>query len=275
MRKRYSLLAFDLDDTVLDDSKQLPQNMQDTLCQLALHGCLLVPSTGRVLSGIPKPVLNLPSVRYAITANGAKVHDLEEGKILRADSFDTSTALALVKELQHEKCFISVFMEDGSYTPTASLDFLNGVVPPVILDYFQHSRQFVPNIESLILNSASPVDKINVNYASDDLRQKVRAHLEQREDLSVTSSMGLNLEINTRTANKGAALAFLAQFLSLPLSEVMAAGDNDNDIQMLQTAGLGIAMNNAADSVKQAANAVCPPSSQGGLSKAIQDHFLF
>ncbi len=274
MKRNFSVLAFDLDDTALDEQKEFRQEVQDALCLVARHGGLLVPATGRVLSGIPQPILALPSVRYAITANGAKVHDLQNKTALCAHYFKKETALALVKELQEEPCFVSVFANDTSYTPTSSVDFLKDAVSPAVLLYLQNSRNFSADINTLIAGDEFPVEKIIANYASETLRNKIRAGLEQREDLCVSSSMGLNLEINVKEANKGSALHFLSRHLNIPLEQFMAAGDSDNDIQMLQTVGFSVAMDSAVDAVKQAANAVCPSASQSGLAHAIYQHFF-
>ncbi len=274
MKKKFSILAFDLDDTALDEQKHLRESVQEALRLASLSGCHLVPTTGRVLNGIPKEIFALPNVRYVITANGAKVHDLQKNEVLLSQCFDNQTALCLVKELELEPCFISIFLNDASYTPTSSVDFLKEVVTPATLEYLRNSRHFVKDLNLLLQNQNTLVEKVNANYASEAIRDKVRTQLSVREDLFISSSMGLNLEINTRNAHKGAALRFLAEHLSVPMQDVMAIGDSDNDIQMLQAAGLGVAMGSARNPVRQAADATCPPASQSGLATAIYTHFL-
>ncbi len=275
MKKRFSLLVFDLDDTALDEQKQLRPEVEQKLCEAAKHGCRLVPATGRVLSGIPKAILQLPSVRYVITANGATVHDLQENTLLHSDCFSNDIAISLVRELQKEPGFVSVFIGNESYTPTRSVDFLKDSVSPAVLEYFQQSRLYTEDIESLITSSSSRVEKFNINYANEKTRNAMRTYLCQRDDLFISSSMGLNLEINTRSATKGNALSFLAQHLSIPLNDVMAVGDSDNDISMLAVAGLGIAMGTASEGVRMAADAFCPSAFESGLAHAIAEHFLF
>lgn len=83
MKYKVRMIAFDLDGTLLTTDKRLTDETRRTLEQAAKRGILLVPATGRPLTGMPAEVLGIAGVRYAITANGARVVSAEDGKILR------------------------------------------------------------------------------------------------------------------------------------------------------------------------------------------------
>jgi len=73
------------------------------------------------------------------------------------------------------------------------------------------------------------------------------------------------LEIIPSVASKGAAIRFLAEHLNVPFTETIGIGDQENDLEMIEAAGLGIAMPGAPETVRQAAGRVSPPDEQGGL----------
>jgi Cof subfamily protein (haloacid dehalogenase superfamily) len=108
-----------------------------------------------------------------------------------------------------------------------------------------------------------------------DLRAEALRTLPQAfPDLVVTTSIVNNIEINSREATKGNALKKLAAYLGIPLNETMAFGDDRNDITMLQAAGVGVAMGNAGEEVKRAADYVTDDCNSSGVAHAMK-HFLW
>ena len=89
-------------------------------------------------------------------------------------------------------------------------------------------------------------------------------------DLSISSSWWNNFEVNPAGVDKGSALRRLAARLDIPMSQVMAIGDNDNDLPMLRTAGIGVAMGNAPEHVRAAADCITLPNAQHGVAAAIR-----
>ena len=89
-------------------------------------------------------------------------------------------------------------------------------------------------------------------------------------EVEVTSSWIDNIEINPRGVNKGAALTALAEHLGISMAQVMAIGDNDNDVSMLEAAGFGVAMGNATPAALAAADYVTLPCLENGVAAAIR-----
>ncbi|MBQ3760312.1 MAG: HAD hydrolase family protein, partial [Synergistaceae bacterium] len=88
--------------------------------------------------------------------------------------------------------------------------------------------------------------------------------------LLFTSSVPNNIEINDTKANKGGGLKFLAEYLGIPMSETLAFGDGLNDITMIEAAGIGVAMENAVDEVKAAADYVTLDCNNDGVAEGIK-----
>lgn len=264
------MIAFDLDDTALDEEKQLRDEVAGALAEAARRGCVVLPATGRMLTGVPKQVLAIPGIRYAITSNGAHVYDLAENRPIYSDCFTRQEALDILQTAMQDEGYISVFIGGRSYTPSQNANFLRGSVSPAVLDYLNTSRIHVADPVALVQEAPDDVEKFTINYASEAAREAARTRLAARGGLTISSSIGLNLELNTPTANKGAALLWLAERLGIARHQVMAVGDSDNDIQMLQAAGHGVAMGNAASRVRRAANAVAPHVQDSGLAAVVR-----
>ena len=86
----------------------------------------------------------------------------------------------------------------------------------------------------------------------------------------MSTSVGTNIELNIRQANKGDALRALCAHLEIPLSETLAFGDGTNDLSMIRAAGLGVAMGNADFAVAAAADTVCDSNERDGVAKFIE-----
>jgi Cof subfamily protein (haloacid dehalogenase superfamily) len=103
---------------------------------------------------------------------------------------------------------------------------------------------------------------------------RIREKIEAIEGVEVTSSWSNNIEIMPRGVHKGSALAMLSGMLHLPKSQVMAIGDNDNDIPMLKWAGYGVAMGNATEGAKAVSGYRTEGNENAGVAKAIRRYAL-
>ena len=81
MKRNIKMIGFDLDGTLLNSNKEISDYTRDVMREAVKQGVIILPATGRPLTGIPKPVMALPGIRYAVTANGARVVDVQEDKV--------------------------------------------------------------------------------------------------------------------------------------------------------------------------------------------------
>lgn len=269
MTKDIRVIGFDLDDTALDSRKQLRPQVRQALEAAAAAGITVLPATGRMLAGIPQPVLDVKGVRYALTANGAKVYDLEADKVLFSDCFDKETALDVLRELTQYHCFPGVYMDGMGYTDSGDFGMLGNSVTPEIREYLQKTRVQVEDLASLIQHSDALVEKFANHFPDKAEWQRAWDAISARDDVSVTTSMPQNIEINTASCNKGAALVHLAGALGYTRAQVMAVGDSLNDLEMLRHVGYAVAMGNALPEVKAAADAVTGSAEESGLAEAV------
>ena len=138
------------------------------------------------------------------------------------------------------------------------------------LNMLREFRTPVPELKAYLLERGKDVQKIQLFTKDMRLRQSLLRELEQRfADLSVSSSVVNNVEINNIHANKGEALQQLADYLQLGISQTMAFGDGLNDCSMIRQAGIGVAMGNACPEVKAAADQMTKSCDEDGVATAI------
>lgn len=271
------MIAMDLDGTLLTTDKKLESRTRQALFQAAERGILIIPATGRSLTGLAPEVRALPFIRYVITGNGAAVWDLERQELVVRRAFSTEKALELWD-------FISGYhtMQDACVDGRARMEpeyydrvgeFMQDE-PRCLL--IRSTRTPTKGLRELVADEKTVVEKFNLFFREDgeEQRQQAREDLRRLGGLSVTSSLGNNLEINHIDATKGKGLLALASYLGVSMGQVMAFGDGENDISMLQAAGMGVAMGNAPEEVKAAANLVTLDNDEEGVAYSIEKYVL-
>ena len=271
-----SILALDLDGTLLTGEKHISQRNREALQRAADQGHFVVPATGRALNAMPKEVLEQPFVRYVISINGACVSDRQTGEILHRCEIPLDTALGVLAFARRYDCMRDVYWNHTGWTNRAyfeNLRYYNSDEEVVRL--IQVTRKPIEDIEAFLKEKQSPVQKVQLCFR--DMKEREAAWQEIEEafpEIVVTSSFRNNLELNARGADKGLALRFLARHLGLSENDTYAFGDSTNDLAMLRAAGTGVAMGNAAERIRQSADAVTDTNENDGVAKFIEDHIL-
>jgi Cof subfamily protein (haloacid dehalogenase superfamily) len=262
----YRLLAIDLDGTLLTPQKTITPRTYEAIRQAVAAGMTLVIATGQTLDVLRTVCADLPLKVPQIIYNGAVIADIQSGTVLYERLVPTEYILSTL-ELMHSNglhrayhTHKRVYVDEG--TPNAR-NWYRAPVPPAIE---------VSGVESLY---PQPCIKLVGVGDAITLREK-REALEQRlaGQLYVTQASRDLLEFLHPEVSKANALITVARILGISPEEVVAIGDNHNDIGMLQFAGLGIAMGNAHDEVKAAANHVTTHNSENGVALALEEKVL-
>ena len=251
--KRVRLIALDMDGTLLlSDHQTVPQRNIDAIRRADAAGIRVCICTGRMIEDASDFVkrLNLPCM--LIACNGTRISDapLPEGRILYRRSLEPEDAKRAIDLLMPYHIMMNGF-EDGRVTTIA---FAPGqhyhVAKRTLVDVCYGEEAMYAAAERGIMKlylaedgCDGAADNANIRAA----RAAVRAALPH---LQMTKSAPGNIEITPENAGKGMALAYLAQYLGLEREQVMAMGDAENDLSMLEYAEHSVAMANASDEVK-------------------------
>ncbi|MGN1414718.1 MAG: Cof-type HAD-IIB family hydrolase [Anaerovoracaceae bacterium] len=278
------VIALDLDGTLLNGAKELTHGNRKVLQQAFEAGWEIVPATGRFYGGMPECIRQLPFLRYAITINGARVIELESGSTLYQAAIPWQQAMEIMKYLDRLPVIYDCYMEDAAWMTEAMKGKVDAVIEdPAIRQMYHVLRQPVPELKTFLAERRQDVQKVQFFTRDMELRKRLLREMELLfPDIAVSSSSPQNIEINHKDADKGKALQALAASLAdppnreqnVPAVRTVSFGDGLNDVTMLQAADIGIAMENAAEEVKAAADCVTRSCEEDGVAWGIV-HYCF
>lgn len=273
MRPR--LILTDLDGTLLRDDKSLSDANRSALVRAAGRGAEVVLATGRFFAGIPGELLELPFLRYFILMNGAKVYDRREDRVLYRAEIPLARAEQVLDLLEPLDCTVDCYQSDVGWMERRYLDHLERyVADPVIRAMICRNRTPVDDLRAQMRADGGAVQKIQAYFPNLELRPGVM-ELMRREapELVQSTALPMNLEFNAPGATKGHALLALCRALGIDPGETAAFGDGTNDVTMLQTAGVGVAMANAAPAVLEVADRVTRSNQEDGVARVLDQWF--
>ena len=271
------LLAFDLDGTTIIEHRRLSPENRRALLEAAERGVELVPCTGRMLSFLPTEVTGLPGVKYAITSNGAAVYDLQSGEAVLRSLIPNEKALRVQEILDEYDVYIEYYYNGSAITrrdfPEQAQSFFAG---PEVKMFFVNGKDytFIDDFTAHLRETGLCPEKINLPFLRPPLRQEIWQRLEKLDGLRLTSSLPDNLEINGTGAHKGAAVLALAERLRIGREEIMAIGDNGNDVTMLEAAGCSCAVADGSPEALAAAKHITSAHDKDGVAQAIDTYLL-
>lgn len=283
MAEPIRIVALDLDGTLLDSQKRLSDRSRAALAHAAEAGALIVPTTGRFFGMMPPAVRDLPFVRYAITINGAQVYDRATDTAIVREEIPLDAALAIMEILDRHDVVYDCYRQNWGWMTAALQDkAADYATDDHYLRMIREFRKPVPELKAHLRATAADGDVQKVMLfarrgdaaaAQDELAAIVREVAAAFPDVKITSSTANNLEINSAAAHKGRALARFADHLGLSLANCAAFGDGMNDFTMVEAAGLGVAMANAAPKVKRVAKLVTRSNDDDGVARVLEAIF--
>lgn len=267
---KIKMIGLDLDGTLLTSDKRLLPFTRQVLAEAIERGILVLMATGRPYTGIPEELRSFPGIRYALTSNGARILDTQTGEVLIEHLLPLKSAKKALEILQKYDTLQEVYFNGQGYAEKEKLERISRYHHnPHMWEYVRKTRKPVLDLSELIARENQDMDKVQALFADMDELAQAWKELEKYEELVLVSSLGYNIEINAVGVEKGEGLIKLGELLKIRPEEIMACGDGDNDIGMLEKAGIGVAMGNAEDKVKAAADHIAGTNDEEGAAKAI------
>ena len=261
------LIAIDMDGTLLNSKKELLEETKQYFKEFHTKGTetLLVLCTGRPETGI-RPYLKdlgyLEENHYIISQNGANIYESQTGNRIM-DAFVDSEKIQKWIELG-KKHGVSVMGAGVDYyysfdeDPTEWMEFDVKIVNGSLKRITKEESLSTDFYKILLLGDVEQLDEFETIIPQ-----------EWRDEFYVVRSQKYLIEVLTKGVNKAFGLEKLAKELNIQPSEIAAIGDAANDIEMLEYAGLAIAMGNASEKVKAIADIVTDTNENNGVIKAI------
>ena len=270
---KYKMLVTDMDYTLLNKEKKVSDRNREALRRAMEKGVHMVVATGRIYTSarIYAKLLGLDTP--IIASNGALIKDAS--KTIFRDILSQDTVREMLRLCHKYGVYCHFFTENTIY----SEKLIN-----VSLRYTEWNKymgeedqvriRIVDDGEEIVEAAKSEVLKAVVFDDDDEKIQKLRDGIMETGIVSVSQSMKHNLEVMNKGVTKGNAVRILAQMYGINREEIIAIGDNENDISMIEYAGLGIAMGNAEEILKRAADHVTGDYQEDGVAAAIEKFIL-
>lgn len=271
------LLVLDIDGTLAGQSNQISPRVLDAIRQVQQRGIEVAIATGRMYQSALRFHQTVASTLPLMAYQGAYIKHPQTQTLHRHTPLPRHLALeilALLAPLEaQQELSIHLYIDDQLHVraiidDTEAYAARSGIRPIAAgdLTWFLQRNAAIETTKLLTLSN-------NIGLLSDILDKLSQRYPDT--DLYLTRSVEYFVEATHPQANKGEAVRYLAEdLLDLKPDQVMTVGDNFNDLEMLHYAGLGIAMGDAPDPVKQAADWVTPGVEQDGVAVALEQFLL-
>lgn len=274
--RRIRLLAIDVDGTLLDSTGRIPPTHAEAVAEAHAADILVVLATGRVQHFV-QPVVDALGVPVATIVNNGAVAREADGRTAIRRVLERDVAVTILDEIHGlDDSVALVFDRPDRQIVFERMDWTH----PHRRGYYRRNQAFVTQAP---LREALAEDPIQVmfNGSVEPMRDLVsrlrRLSCADRCTVAITEYEARDfalVDVNGPHCSKGTTLARLAARLDIPSTQVMAVGDNWNDLEMLEFAGVPVVMGNAADAIKQRGFPVVPDHDAGGLAVAIRQYAL-
>lgn len=262
----YKLIAIDVDDTLLTDELIVTEGTKNAMAAAIAQGVTVTLATGRMYSSaqkIAKQVeLNVPIITY----QGALVKTLLGGTVLYERNVPTDAAKELYQFVQENGLHLQLYVNDELYG-TEDNDKIKAYSKLSNISY-----KIEPDFDKLIEQPLNKMLIIDDPAKLDVIAEQLRPLIGDR--VHITKSKAHYLEFMHKEGTKGHALRFMAKHLGCTMDQTIAMGDAWNDNEMITAAGLGVAMGNAIDSLKEIADYVTFSNNEEGVRHVIEKFVL-
>ena len=274
----YKMICIDLDGTLLNKIKRISTKDRQAIKAAYSKGIKVVITTGRLWNNAAYFSKILGVKAPVIGANGAVIID-SDNEVIYKSVFSVSQCEKIHEILKKYKLFFHAHTVDSIYS--------NNKLFRIATKIYLKNQSKVEGL-AVKINKINDIEEWNkiINENKDEIvkfiactpnrsnMEKVKKELAEIEGINIFPSGGYNIEINKFIDCKGNAVKKLMDRYGLKKEEVICIGDNENDISMIQAAGLGVAMGNAIKKVKENADYVTDTNNNSGVSKVINE-FIF
>lgn len=274
----YKLVVSDIDFTLVETGKDISQKNVETIKKLQENGIKFTLASGRH-SNLMKKLYDILNIDiFAISSNGSVINNPMTGEFIKKDIIKNDIVFKAIEVAEELDAQIIIYTNEFAISKLNQrirfLDKLNTRLEPVYnipykcIDDEDNLKNYVDNnIVKILILERDDLEKFHKVY-------NTLKKLQSIEDMEFSSNGNGLIVISAFGSNKGEAIKYLANYYGIDLKDIIAFGDEENDINMLKEVGLGIAMGNATDELKAVADYVTDEVYEDGFSSAIEK-FVF
>jgi Cof subfamily protein (haloacid dehalogenase superfamily) len=255
-------VACDLDRTLIGEDALLHPRTRRALERTHAGGIHVLLVTGRMFQSVRRYALEAGLDDPVVCYQGAVVAEPQSGKWLRHEPIPLELAREAIAALHEEGFPLNCYVGDELYVAE---------ITPGARRYAEFQHLELHPVGDLLAWLDEPPTKLVViddPEVLDDLERRMKANFGAR--LYISKSLPYFLEFASPDVTKAAGLSFVAEHLGFARERTVAFGDGENDIELVEWAGYGVAVENAHDRVKEIADLVCPPVTEEGVAQVLE-----
>ena len=269
----YKLAAFDMDGTLLNSRKQIPDSAVSAFRRAQKAGRIIAVDTGRAVSELTPFSFAKMGIRYGSCACGTVIYDFQEGRVLAKRTIPSDLVPLIVEASRREDLMFQAMIDGVSYVEAADVRNMEHYRMSAYQALYEATTSYAEDVRAFTRAHANQVNKINMYHTNSESRARTLSRLSELA-LDLTFAEDTSLEATPQGVTKGTGLVDLCEVLGLSIEEAIGVGDAFNDIPMLEAAGLGIAMGNSNEAALNAADVVVADNDHDGIAEVIDRYLL-
>lgn len=274
-KNKYKMIVMDMDYTLLNAEKGVSPRNKEALRKAGEKGILLVVATGRIYVSA-KFYAGLLNIETPIIAsNGAIIREGRTNKTIFKSILSSKVAIKMIELCREKGLFCHLFSDNTVFTEkiiNVSSRYTNW--NKTLEEEDKIKIKVVNSLENAVKEEGNKIVKAVVVDSNENYLRYIRDNLNSMGMSSVSQSLKGNMEVMNKGVSKGNAIKILCELYDIDKNEVIAIGDNENDISMIEYAGMGVAMGNASDNVKEKADYITGDYLEDGVAQAIEKFVL-
>ena len=267
--KEYRLIALDMDGTLLNSRKEVSPEVARAIREAVSRGKTVVYATGRAVCEMEEFFRQLPEIRYAVFASGAGLYDAREKRAFGLRPIPANLATRVMEDVRGRDIMPQIVLAGCDAVQRNHLERLEKYHMGVYRPMYERAMTVVEDIQAFGKEHPGEILKLNLYHTSPEERTGTKERLAELPIEKVYSEI-TSLECSAQDVHKGSGIGKLCEILEIDPGDCIAVGDAENDLSMLRFAGLGIAMGNAKQAVRDAADLVVADNDHDGCAEAIQ-----
>ena len=267
----YKAVFLDLDGTLLDDEKNISNENKEAITHAIKNGAIVCLCSGRQQEFVKEYKENAGASRYVICSNGAEIYDCESHEELFSMNLNPIIVKNLYELVIQNNFLIRLDTKYGRFVNELRYGMPNEVLLNESIDKFLLENNTLQI--TIVTETEEEIDAI-IEYIKGLNRIDIKIENKYRtiKDEEKVDFWAINI-INS-SASKGNAMNGLCKYLKIDMKDIIAIGDDLNDISMIQMAGLGVAMKNALPVVKENANLITQKNNnENGVAEVLINNF--
>ena len=268
----YKLLALDMDGTILTSQKTVSPATVKAINNLIQRGTAVTLCTGRGVAELKDYTSEFAAIPYGILNSGGCIYDFTKRQSIYRSLLDDGALIECIRAARAVKAMPYLLTEDVSVAQSEDIRDVSVFQMSIYQSLYDRVATVVPDMETYVREHPGKSLKLCIFHRDPGTREQTRRAVEHL-GMELADAETTSLEISPRGVTKGLGLKTLCSYLGISIEESVAVGDADNDIDVLNTAGLSVAMGNANKKVKDLCDVIVADNDHDGIVEVIDRFF--